>query len=299
MKKKRAVARKSEDEAVEVPLVKACGFASYSPEVLVVFGAYSSSPTKDRVFSFPPLEGKPFDLPQQTKGHNYVMLMNPERLADLRPHADQIHRLLIFGTCEQLASLGVPVVDTVIKEGRVGEMLKQTVQSLQEKITTQAVDFPLRLPVRKKKKKKMVRSPETASRSSEKDEAIVVSATSLLGRLRRIKELFSGTKLEFEDTIMIPTILRLVREIKRGEFRQACAALLKYKVSEKLVDKFHTYIEEQTTSGKTLGRAARTYLWPRSGKRKALDALATTCECSLMDLKLVVVSVRRLQETVA
>jgi hypothetical protein len=294
--------KKKKKLAATAPTTKAVGVVSYTPHVFVVFGAYSSRPTEDQIFNFPRLDGKDFDLPAADKGKNYVMLLAPDRLAELQPYADRIHRLLVFGRPDEVVKLGLPIIDAVVKDGKITSSLTHRVDELRHKIETCAVDLPLQVvkPSRKAPPATSSKADPAAS-SKEMQEKRAVTPGKLLSQLRQIKQAFTGDadKVEFEDTIMIPTILRLVREVKRSEFARACAVVHKrYGVSNKLVKTFQTYIEEQAGSGSTLGRAARAYLWPKKAKRPDLTKLAKKHGCELSDLRLVVLSVQRLHEMV-
>lgn len=292
--------KKKKKLAATAPTAKAVGVVSYTPHVFVVFGAYSSRPTEDQIFNFPRLDGKDFDLPAADKGKNYVMLLAPDRLAELQPYADRIHRLLVFGRPDEVESLGLPIIDAVVKDGKITSSLTHRVDELRHKIETCAVDLPLQA-VKPSRKDKTAPSRKAAASSKEPQEQREVTPGKLLSQLRQIKQAFTGDadKVEFEDTIMIPTILRLVREVKRSEFARACTVVRKrYGVSGKLVKSFQAHIEEQAGSGSTLGRAARAYLWPKKAKRPDLTELAKKYGCELSDLRLVVLSVQRLHEMV-
>lgn len=282
--------KKQKKLEAKVPSVPAVGVVSYSPNIFVIFGAYSSRPTEDRIFNFPRKDGKPFDLPKSETGNNYVMLLDAGRLEELRPFAARIHRLLVFGVPEEIQALGLPIIDAeVTEDGKISKKLTHRPDELRSKIEQQATGLKLQ-PVRAKKMVEKKADAEPSKRSSQPK----LDPNSLLGRLRKLQPAFDGDKNKFEDTILIPTILRLVREMKRADFAVACAAVRKAGVDSATVKAFQAYVEEQTGSDQTVGRAARSYLWPKKGK-PVLEKLAERYQCNLPDLRFVVLGVQRLQ----
>lgn len=300
----------------KIAKVRAIGFGNYNPKVLVVFTAYSDRPA-DRIFMYHPDEEGNWDLPEDEspEQRNFVIVTAIERLLDLKPYAKRIHRLLVFAKPDELVRLGIPTVDVVVDErGRVSKIEEQDLDTVRGKIENDAVVLRLskkylipsdevsynpgksskkavaeELPKKKLKKKKAKKVAEPIEEPAEEE-----IPDSLIGYLTWFNDKFSD-KVAFENAIMIPTLLRLCKQIEKDEFKESCGTMPKHGVPKKWSKAFYKFIE---ASLPTLGKASRKLIFPKKGKNPSAAKLADKYGVSLRDLKLVALGFERLQTLV-
>ena len=275
--------------------VKAVGFVSYNPLTVVVFNAHSADCVHDEVIAFPPKkEGTTFTVgPPKEGSRTYVLVTAPERLTELRKWSSYLYRLLIFGKPEDLQKLGVPIIDAVLEKGKVAKILPLTIDETRAKIENEAVFLGLKTNVLKSivAKKKAFQKPEAEVRSTPlkpQDPDPV-----LIAKFRELQGKFKGSKVEFENLVMIPALLRLVREIKKGEFRKACRAVLTKGVGAATVKRYRLFIEKKGAPGYVLGQVVRAYYGVPSADRPKLVRLAKDHGQSVLDLKLVLLGLKK------
>lgn len=278
-----------------IPKVAAVGFASYNPQVLVVFTAYSPDPN-DRIYMYK--EGEELEFASDDGQKNYVILTAPERILDLRPYADRIHRLLVFGTPDQLSKLGLPILDVEIDDnGKISRVAERELNDLRNDIDQKAIIVKLKKAGVKakpkkqepEKSKKKIKAKQVAEDSSDQE------AENLIDRLRRIQSTFSGDKVDFENVVLFPTFLRLCKQIKKSEFLETCDEMLDFEVDEDEVTSLKDFVLHHQ---KTLGKAARKILWPKDpDKGYSIKKAAAKYNVNPKDVKLIVLGVKQLQET--
>ena len=287
----------------KVRKVYAVGLAAMNPNFVVVFHIHS--PKKgDKVFAYPPdNEDEEFHLPKQTDdSKNYVILTAPEKYHELYRHAKRIYRLLICGKgqIDQLLSIGVPIIDAEIKNGKVIRSLSfKTTEELQRIIEEDAdlikivpknissKSFPSKKPVEKQPKKKST----TSSKKSK--------APDLLSILKEIKGSFSGDNVEYQDAVLIPTILRIIRDMNRDEFKEHCKLLEENVENKKLCRKLYAFSEKKwdVGGGRRLSKASRLCL--NSKKPKKIEVVAKKYNLSKKDLKWVLNAVKKLEAAIS
>lgn len=273
----------------KIPRVKCVGFASYNPQVMVVFTAYSPDPT-DRIFTYKSVEKDTWRLPENEDGRHYVILTEPEKITELRPHAKQIYRVLVFGTPTQLVHLDLPILDSEVDDkGRIVQTPRMKLDDLRRRIEDEAVVVKLRKPKPKLKKGDLespVKKKKVTSKSKREPDG------SLFSRLKVLNETFTGDKIDFENVVMIPTLLRYCREIKKKKFRKECLAMVDYGLTEKESEEFIEFVED---SQKTLGKAVRLFLWPKNPDNPpSAKKLAAKIGVDLRDMKLITLGVEKL-----
>jgi len=273
--------------------VKAVGFAIYNPLTVVVFNAHSADCVHDEVVAFPPKkEGTTFTVgPLKDGSRIYALVTAPERLTELRKWSPYLYRLLIFGKPEDLQKLGVPIIDAVLENGKVAKILSLTIEETRAKIENDAVFLGLKTNVLKhvvvKKKKKAPKEPMQPSEQLQDPDPV------LIAKFRELQGKFKGSKIEFENLIMIPALLRLAREIKKDEFRKACRAVLAKGVGAATVKRYRLFIEKKGAPGYVLGQVVRAYYSAPITDRPKLAKLAREHKQSVLDLKLVLLGLKK------
>lgn len=280
----------------KIPRVPAVGFCFINPEVLVIFHAYSIDQTA-RSYVYPPrLEGKEFKIQDDENESACVLLTAPQRILDLRPYAASIDRLLVFsiGKPEVLLDMGIPILDAVVENGKIVESITQSMDDLRYRIEEDAVVLKLS---KKGARAAVPRTPEPEPEPEEEAEPSHVSDSILISKLKFIKSNFDGNSVEFEDHVLIPTMLRLIREIKRPKFKSACAALRDFGIPKDTYVGLFNFIEGIDGNGNDVGKAVRRYLWPDEERpRPKIKELAEHYDVSPKDVKFVVLSTKELFE---
>jgi hypothetical protein len=278
----------------KIPRVGCVGFASFNPQVIVVFTAYSSNPN-DRVYYYRSANRDEWDVPdpEHEDGKSYVILTEPEKITDLRPHTKKIHRLLVFGTPGQLQELGIPIVDVKVDEtGKVAQIEECTIKEIQGRIEEDAVTIKLRKDGVKKKKKKSKKKEVAEADASQSEDP--ENEKRLLEYLKDLDKEFSGSKVDFENIVMIPMLLRFCREEKRKAFKNSCLEMTEYGIDEETASNFIEFVEARVN---TLGKAARKILWPKNPEKvPSSKKVGTKYGVDPRDVKLIVHGVRRLSD---
>lgn len=292
----------------KVRRVQAVGFATLNPNFVVVFQSYS--PNKgDKVFAYPPENSEEeFKLPKQTDdARNFVILLAPEKYHELYRHAKRIHRLLICGRgqVQQLLDTGVPIVDAEIKNGKVTKSLSfRTVDDLRQIIDEDA--SPLKIPAVKTKKSvsviekpKKVKKKPTKKKKSKKKTSATAEAPELLPLLKEIKADFDGDAVDYQNAVLIPIILRLLKDMDRNEFKDQCKLLEENVENTKLCKKLYSFLEKKYTvgGGRKLSLATRKYV--DEDEQYEIEELAEKYGLSAKDLKWSIKAVRKLEASVA
>lgn len=280
--------------------VSAVGLAAMNPNFVVVFHIHSPN-EGGKVFVYPP-DGDDvadFKLPKQTDdSRNYVILTAPERYQELYRHAKRIHRLLICGKgqVDYLLSIGAPIIDAEMKNGKIVRSLSfKTTDELRRIIEEDAGLIKLRRDGKQPKK-----TTTTKSKSSPKSaSATAVEVSELLPILKDIKSDFSGDGEDYQNAVLIPTILRIIRDMDRAEFKQQCKLLEEEGVSKKLCGRLYNFLEKkwEIGGGKRLSKAVRSYLDAK--KPSKIGVLAKKHGVSQKDLNWVLKAVRKLEAAVA
>jgi hypothetical protein len=109
---------------------------------------------------------------------------------------------------------------------------------------------------------------------------------------------FDGTKVEFENQVTIPTLLRLIQELDKGDFKTACKRLKRWGIEKGVRRALYRFVEGMDDApGEALGEAARIYIWPEDDESQpSLKKLARQFDVSLRDLKFIVVATEKLQD---
>lgn len=286
----------------KIPRVKAIGFGNYSPHVVVIFSSYSPRPI-DRAFMFQPAEDGSWTFPDDETDdqRNYVIVTSLEQLINLKPFSKRIYRLLVFSKPEDLIRLNIPMVDVMVdEEGKITKIEEQTIDTVRKKIEDDAVSLKLSKKSfdsnsktlynsgRKEEDVKKVSSQPTTEKPSKEDP--------LIYHLKRLNKKFSGTKVDFENTIMIPTLLRLVSDISRSEFKESCSESTSFGITKPVISKYRKFVEG---SVEPFTKAVKRVNFPKKGKKPlSPDKAASKYEVSLRDLKLVLLALERLKKIV-
>lgn len=274
-----------------IPRVKAVGISVYNPVVLVTYGTYSPD-IEDNVTIYPKKGEEEFTLEESSDGHkNFVVLKAVGRALDLRPYADRIHRVIVIGSPAELSEYGIPVIDAEVKDGRIHKPLTLSGAEIQDRIENRAVTLKL-------KKTGIVGPPPAEEEEEPEESAPAAEDGTLLGWLLDLQDKFTGSKVEFENQVTIPTILRLIEELERSAFKTACKRLGKWGIEKDDRRAFYRFVEGIEGGGRAVGEAARSYLWPDKGaKKRSLEKLAAHHSVSHRDVKLVVLGTKKLQES--
>lgn len=285
----------------KIKKLRAVGFASYKPMLFVVFGTYSTN-KRDPVFLFPPKkEGEEFTLPDQDGPRNYVMVTAAERLRELKSWSSKIYRVMVFAKPEELEKLDIPILDAETQDGRIVRILEQSPDELRERIEKEArlISFKRMLP-KPKPKPKPIPKARVSTKVSPKPTSAVEAAQvdpppaddpKLIAWLKQLRDQFSGSKVEFEDQVLLPSLFRLARQISKAELRKSLKVVGKKGIDSKELKRFRQFLERKGEPGYRLGQAVRAYL--KADPKPKIGKLAKQYGQSVLDIRLTIIGLRK------
>ena len=260
--------------------VKAVGFATYAPEVVTIHYKYGR---KERLHLYPEMFDEKIDLSDSTKKH-VVLLRDASKRFDspLRDHHANIHRLLVFGKPEDLEKLGIPVIDAVVKNGKIVSVPRQMPDVLSSRIQDEAVLLDLTPPLKVAKVTKDKKPKKTPSRR-------------LMWWLNKI---LAEVDDDDHDSVREATFHRLVDNISKSDFRRACTKIQKdLGVRKSVVKGFYKWVEGIDGDGVFLGQAVNYYFdGAQEDGEVSIDAIAEEYKVDAGDIRLVIAALEELDD---
>jgi len=232
--------------------VKAVGFAYFSPEAFVLVANHK----QDHIHLFPAKStSQPLKL-QREKRRQVVALRALEKLNQLAPHVDDIGLVVAFGDASDLIDLGVPLMDAEVnEEGKIVGRPRQSRDELLDRINREAVDLKIDVPLSSVKlaRKKAAESASYTGPTFRQQMLMIRDA---------IQEAGKKDKFVFANEAAVPSILRLMGDTPRDDFKSACQGMItRGGVPEDLVKAFFKWVEGIDGIGPELGKAVDLLLY--------------------------------------
>lgn len=229
--------------------VRAVGFALWDPEAVILLCTSS----RDHVQLYPdPLvasEGGQ-KLSFSDNRRNIILLTNSDRRFDLTPHVEDIYRLVIFAPPKELSRLGLPVMDVILGEGPP-QIPRQRSDELRGRIDAEAVSFDLTLP-----------SEFTVSDSEKKEEKKAPKKSKTLKSCMEdlAAELNDFPEVSIKQTILRPTLNRIIGRITKKQYQAALRDITEYKtVKERTAKCLFRWVEGSDGLGPELADAVKAF----------------------------------------
>ena len=264
-------------------LVKAVGFAFFSPEVFILFANH----TQDYIQLYPRKSDLTF--PHDKRRH-IVALRALEKLSHLEQYADQIDLLVIFADAAELLDLGIPLMDGELDEdGRVVGRPRQNRDELFSRIHAEAVDLTLT---------RTVPAIQHARRKAK--ETAAYDGPTFRAQMRSIRDAVKDASgFSFLHDAGIPAVLRLMGDTSRDDFKAACRGIIKHgNASEELVKSFFKWTEGIDGGvGPELGKAVDALLYSDSDVEQTEEEIAEKYGVDAKDVGFVASTYKQLQDT--
>lgn len=234
----------------ESPSIKAVGFTFFSPEVFLLFADHD----RDHVHFYPPANGgQTLRLPKSKRRH-VVLTTALDKLHFLAEGASSLHRVVVFADSNDLQELGIPMLDaTTDEDGKIVPSPRQNRSELLERVEKEAISIEVGKPlsaVRRARKK----AKEVAS----------YDGPTFKQQLREIKsKLDPVADFDFGQEVGVPSVLRLMNDTIREEFKAACRNMIKRGgAPDDLVKGFYKWVEGiEGGIGPELGKAVDALLY--------------------------------------
>lgn len=247
--------------------ILAVGFAAYAPEVVIIHYKYMNN---ERLHFYPPRFSMPFDLPKRK--NNVVLLTDVSKRSDLRAYADQVYRLLVFGKPEDLQKLGLPIIDAVIKGGKVVDIPRQDPDIVNERIQNEAVAIDL--------------TPTTSSTATTapKKKAAKKTQRRLSWWLDKVE---ADLPEKYHAAFRESTYRRLVDDLGSSEFKKVCKRVISAGVPKATSKAFFKWVE--SGDGVYLGQAVNYYFdGAPDDDEVSIDAIAKDRDVDADDVRMII-----------
>jgi len=267
--------------------VKAVGFAYSSPEVILLFADHDSQ----QLHVYPSKESG--DSPKFSRDgrKNVLLLLSLDALPKLASWNTKLHRVLIFGTADDLFSMNLPVLDALREEdGKVTPNRRQTRDELLTRIEDEAISVPL---------DRSVSAQRHASRKAA--ETASYSGPTFREILKELRSLLSANvppEFTFADDVGVPSIMRLMHETQQTDFKGACKRMIEVGgLPENKVKALFRWVEGIDGIGPELSKAVDAFIYPdEAAEEITADAAASKYGVDQDDVKAVAKVYRRLQD---
>jgi hypothetical protein len=236
--------------------VKAVGFSFISPEVVLIMADTSAN----RLHFYPSVaDSKTLDLSEDRP--HWVLLKSPDHIGAMASYVDRIDRLIVFGRPDELMGLGLPILDANVTNGQVEMVRRSNVKEMMERIQQEAVSLSL------SETEKTYRSLKQKESTKMKAQP---SGKTFVQQLKELKAAVSqaNTGLNFIQQIGVPSVLRLLGDTDREEFKHVCKLMVdKGGVPDTLARTYFRWVEGFEGEGTELGKAVEQLLYPQDGER--------------------------------
>lgn len=272
----------------ESPSIKTVGFTFFSPEVFLLFADHD----RDHVHFYPPANGgQTLRLPKSKRRH-VVLTTTLDKLHLLADEASSLHRVVVFADSNDLQELGIPMLDaTTDEEGKVVPAPRQNRSELLERVEKEAVSIE-------------VGKPLSAARRARKKahEVAAYDGPTFKQQLREIKsKLDPVADFDFGQEVGVPSVLRLMNDTIRDEFKAACRSMIKRGgAPEDLVKSFYKWVEGiEGGVGPELGKAVDALLYGEDDSEEELtpEVVSERYGINVNDLNFVADVYQKLQHT--
>jgi hypothetical protein len=206
---------------------------------------------------------------------------------------------MVFAKPEELVALGVPILDVDLQDGKIVRILEHSPEDMRQRIEAEAklLSFKAMAHPTKKKATQAKAKPKEETPVPKPKEAAPAEVDpeegdpEFISRLKGIRDQFTGTKVEFEDLVLLPAIFRMVRQISKAEFQKALRVVSRKGVPKKDIKKFRLFLETKGEVGYRLGQALRAYV--SADTKPKISKLAKQYDQSLLDIKLAIIGLRK------
>jgi hypothetical protein len=238
------------------PTIKAVGFSFISPEVVLIMADTSAN----RLHFYPSAaDGKTLDLSEDRP--HWVLLKSPDHIGSMASYADHIDRLIIFGRPDELLGLGLPILDANVTNGQVEVIRRSNVKEMLDRIQQEAVSLSLT------ETEKAYQGLKQKERTKMKPQP---SGKTFVQQLKDLKAAINqlGNGFNFIQQIGVPSVLRLLGDTDREEFKHVCKLMVdKGGVPDQLARTYFRWVEGFEGEGTELGKAVEQLLYPQEGGR--------------------------------
>lgn len=230
--------------------VQAVGFASWDPEAVILLCTNGG----DMVHMYPATrkrEDHSFEFSDERR--NIILLTNSDRRYDLTTHVEDIYRLIVFAPAEQLARLGVPVMDMVSTDGPP-KVMRQRHDVLRSRIEDEAVSIDLAPPTSNFEDEEISSSVAKVTKPKKSDRTLRSCLEILASELEDFPE------VSIKKMILQPTLGRLTGRTNKQQYQESLRELLTYKtVKEKTAKSLFRWVEGIEGMGPELADAVKNF----------------------------------------
>jgi len=247
----------------ESPSIKAVGFTFFSPEVFLLFADHD----RDHVHFYPPANGGQALRLKKGKRRHVVLTTALDKLHLLAEQASDLHRVVVFADSDELQELGIPMLDaTTDEDGKIVPRPRQNRTELLQRVEKEAVAVEVGKPVNAVRRARR-KAQETAA----------YDGPTFKQLLREIKsKLDPKPDFDFGQEIGVPSVLRLMNDTVREEFKAACRSMIKRGgAPDDLIKSFYKWVEGiEGGIGPELGKAVDALIYGEEEDEEALSAEA-------------------------
>jgi len=232
-------------------LAKAVAFIFTRPDAVVLFGK-SWKDAKDRNYRMHLYPNSKNELKFAKDRPNVVLVKRADKVRDLDKYAKKIHRVILFGTPEEIIPLNIPMIDVVLDENKDKYISapRSTIGALNEQIEEAPGTIDLTPVIRNLDK--ILEEEKSASRTSSKPPK-KKGSTSRTGTKKSKKRPSSLSKfLDLIETEMDdgdvwedlekPVLYLALGKYNRKKFESACKRLIKLGVEKGLCRSYFKWV---------------------------------------------------------
>jgi len=211
-----------------VPTAKTVAFAFFSPDGLRVIFMNKNY----RVFMHTSADELP---PLKEEARNLVIVPNIDRLNDLAPLTDRIHRIIVLarGKHEAIIQRGIPLVDSIVREDEIEMVPTRTAERYCQAVEEEAVDIELSVKPEVPKQSKVRKKPEVELQEE--------TPSTLTQYIDHLAENWVVVDLDFDHDLVEPTALFLVGETTQDEFKLKLKKLIKHGFAKETARSFYSW----------------------------------------------------------
>ena len=215
--------------------VKAVAFAFFSPDGLRIILKSKNY----RVYMHTSADELPV---LKDEARNLVIVPNIDRLDDLLPLADKIHRVVVLarGKHEAVIQRGIPMVDSIIGDDAIEMVPVRTAERYCQAVEEEAVEIELTTERAKPFQPRPVIPPTPAA--NESDEGTPQTLTQYVDHLAEIWE--TVVDLDFDQSLVEPAALYCVGELSNDDIKIVLRKLIKHGLDKDEAKNFYAWLKE-------------------------------------------------------
>jgi len=217
-----------------VSKVKTVAFAFFSPDGLRIILKSKNY----RVY----MHTNADELPAlKDEARNLVIVPNIDRLDDLLPIADKIHRVVVLarGKHEAVIQRGIPMVDSIIGDDVIEMVPVRTAERYCQAVEEEAVEIELSAERAKPFQPRPVITPTPAADESE---GTPQTLTQYVDHLAEIWE--TVVDLDFDQSLVEPAALYCVGELSNDDIKIVLRKLIKHGLDKNEAKDFYAWLKE-------------------------------------------------------